>query len=138
MVRMFYGKRLDKLDTQLASLKEQISELHRAVRNTPEPKRSDPLIYVVAIGYNLENRIVSLGTCERLKNRYANIGIVSHVNLQLGHVVVMCDLERVYVKSILMGIDCLHTSYGTCPIAFFRTWPIGTRLTILCEKELEQ
>jgi hypothetical protein len=47
-----------------------------------------------------------------------------------GRVTVFCDLTRVNVHGIFVGVDLVQATLGSCPVAFFKEWLPGVVLRV--------
>jgi|HubBroStandDraft_2_1064218.scaffolds.fasta_scaffold00423_25 hypothetical protein len=47
-------------------------------------------------------------------------------------VTVFCDLSRVEVRGVFLGVRYVNACVGSCPTAFFPEWPVGVKVRVPC------
>ena len=132
---MFWKKRFDSIETRLVELTRtlEIERQSRALALTAPRPEPPPFVCVLAMG-QWKGSSAFAGRSAILRERRMTLDLHAQVHLTHVRVIVFCDLQRVAVQSMFLGVDVLHFILGgECPIVQFEEWRIGVPLRIQCE-----
>lgn len=125
--RRFFG--VEDVRNELLLLRGSIAD---ALARPPLP----PFVCVlVEADQNNEDGSTRKTTCGQggvLRDGELTLQMQAMVPMRNVRVTVFCDLSRVEVRGVFLGVHYVNACVGECPVAFFDGWPVGVLLRIPC------
>lgn len=116
-----------RVPDQLAALFEQwnatqlaLGELAHSIRR-PQPAFVALLALAETIGHEQESQRTSAGCSTQLsrENPRAWLSVMNQAPIRNLQLIVLCDLSRVHVESLLVGLNGLTMTIGDVPVGFY-------------------
>ncbi len=130
-------RRFETMLTHFQSLHDAVDVVRCKLndRREPLPPVLPPaFVSVLVVGDGPSGR-TTLGDTMRIDgDSYRSITLKSFWRLTNVAVIVFCDLERVEVRQIILGIQPVTAAAGSCAIAYFPEWIVGLDLQVHCRR----
>jgi hypothetical protein len=124
------------LPLAVTSVYSRVCDVHSDVRELlrrPPPPMPPPFVCVLAEG-DSDRGPMTLGAAGRVTDNRGSpeLTLRTQVPLRDVRVTVFCDLERVAVHGVFVGVDMVTASLGECPTVRFPMWNVGVVVRVQC------
>jgi hypothetical protein len=132
----FIRERLNAIADGVLAIRDRVEDLRNFVtRPAPPPEPRPPFVCVLVEAEGLKfdggsRGRITMGNAGYLERGEKTIELRSDIPLRNGRLIVFCDLERVIVHAIFLGVDLLTSTPGHCAVAAFEEWPVGVILRV--------